>query len=129
MSVIDGHPLALSSSLGGVTILRPKGRRDHCKWRRSKVPCRVRAALVEARPRPVPAIRDGTDANAAAAAVSVLRSGGDSSVTSGRNRTDDMQAEAKAMARAANASVYTPQLLATNYGSRPFKVNYPPTPN
>ncbi|KAM7517412.1 hypothetical protein LguiA_006995 [Lonicera macranthoides] len=121
VSVIDGHPLALSSSLGGVTILRPKGRSNHSKWRRSKVPCRVRAALVEARPRPVPAIRDGTDASAAAA-VSVLRLGGDSSVTSGRNRTDDMQAEAKAMARAANASVYTPELLATKYGSRPFKV-------
>ncbi|CDP07231.1 unnamed protein product [Coffea canephora] len=33
-----------------------------------------------------------------------------------------MQAEARAMARAANASVYSPALLATKYGSRPIKV-------
>ncbi|CAL5331914.1 unnamed protein product [Camellia sinensis] len=33
-----------------------------------------------------------------------------------------MQAEARAMARAANASVYSPELLSNNYGSRPIKV-------
>lgn len=33
-----------------------------------------------------------------------------------------MQAEARAMARAANASVYSPQFLSIKYGSRPIKV-------
>lgn len=38
------------------------------------------------------------------------------------NRADDIQAEARALARAANASVYSPQLVASKYGSQPFKV-------
>ncbi|PQM34610.1 putative aarF domain-containing protein kinase [Prunus yedoensis var. nudiflora] len=40
----------------------------------------------------------------------------------GGDRTDDLQAEARAMARSANASVYSPQLLVGKYGSRPVKV-------
>ncbi|KAL9268271.1 ACTIVITY OF BC1 COMPLEX KINASE 3, chloroplastic-like protein [Drosera capensis] len=40
----------------------------------------------------------------------------------GRDRANDMQAEARAMARAAGASVYSPELLSTRYGNRPFKV-------
>ncbi|XP_047966904.1 protein ACTIVITY OF BC1 COMPLEX KINASE 3, chloroplastic-like [Salvia hispanica] len=39
-----------------------------------------------------------------------------------RDRADDMQAEAAAMARAADASVYSAELLSTKYGSRPIKV-------
>ncbi|KAI3461926.1 hypothetical protein Pfo_018589 [Paulownia fortunei] len=86
-----------------------------------------RAALVEAKPRPVPAVKggggSGVDDNAA---VTLLRvrdsSSSSSSVPSSRDRADDMQAEATAMARAANASVYSPELLATKYGSRPIKV-------
>uniref|UniRef100_A0A803LXR6 Protein kinase domain-containing protein n=1 Tax=Chenopodium quinoa TaxID=63459 RepID=A0A803LXR6_CHEQI len=39
-----------------------------------------------------------------------------------KNLADDMQAEARAMSRAAAASVYTPQMIATKYGSRPIKV-------
>ncbi|XP_022748409.1 protein ACTIVITY OF BC1 COMPLEX KINASE 3, chloroplastic-like isoform X1 [Durio zibethinus] len=61
-----------------------------------------RAALVEARPR----------VNGSQMAVQVL--GGD--------RAEDLQAEARAMARAANASVYSPELLARKYGSRPVQV-------
>ncbi|XP_062164597.1 protein ACTIVITY OF BC1 COMPLEX KINASE 3, chloroplastic [Alnus glutinosa] len=67
----------------------------------------IRAALVEARPRTVPALRDD---------------GPGSGLVFGGNRTDDLQAEARAMARAANASVYSPELLAVKYGSRPIKV-------
>lgn len=37
-------------------------------------------------------------------------------------RTNDIQAEAKAMARAADASIYSPELLARQYASRPIKV-------
>ena len=39
-----------------------------------------------------------------------------------RARTDEMQAETRAMARAIGATVYSPQLLADMYGSRPLKV-------
>ncbi|GMI80328.1 ABC1-like kinase 3 [Hibiscus trionum] len=63
-----------------------------------------RAALVEAGPR--------VDGNGTpAVALQVL--GGD--------RAAELQAEAKAMARAANASVYSPELLANKYGSRPVQ--------
>lgn len=39
------------------------------------------------------------------------------------DRADDIQAEAKAMARAVNATVYSPELLARQYGSHPIKVS------
>ncbi|KAL0390422.1 UNVERIFIED_CONTAM: protein ACTIVITY OF BC1 COMPLEX kinase, chloroplastic [Sesamum calycinum] len=78
-----------------------------------------RAALVEAKPRPAQAINGG-DGNASVALLRVRDSS--SSAPSSRDRADDMQAEARAMARAANASVYSPELLATKYGSRPIKV-------
>lgn len=39
-----------------------------------------------------------------------------------RDRAEDLQAEARAMVRAAGATVYSPELLAARYGSRPFKV-------
>ncbi|QCE10407.1 protein ACTIVITY OF BC1 COMPLEX KINASE 3, chloroplastic-like [Vigna unguiculata] len=38
------------------------------------------------------------------------------------SRANDLQAEARAMARAANATVYNPQLIASMYGSQPVKV-------
>ncbi|KAH1046121.1 hypothetical protein J1N35_036905 [Gossypium stocksii] len=60
-----------------------------------------RAALVEAGPR-----GDGSPA-----ALQVSR--GDLAA--------DLQAEGRAMARAANASVYSPELLANKYGSRPVQ--------
>lgn len=39
-----------------------------------------------------------------------------------KDRAEDIQAEAKALARAVNASVYSPQLVASRYGSKPLKV-------
>ncbi|KAJ1383685.1 UbiB domain [Sesbania bispinosa] len=68
-----------------------------------------RAALVEApppSPAPPPEPRDGS--------LKVLALPED--------RADDLQAEARALVRAANASVYSPQLVASKYGSQPFKV-------
>lgn len=81
------------------------------------LPCRSRrrakaiakAALVEARPRAVPALRKSSG------------SGSVQKVLVG-DRADDLQAEARAMARAVNASVYSPELLARDYGSRPVQV-------
>ncbi|KAK4441084.1 protein ACTIVITY OF BC1 COMPLEX kinase, chloroplastic [Sesamum alatum] len=78
-----------------------------------------RAALVEAKPRPAQPLSGG-DGGASVALLRVRDSS--SSAPSSRDRADDMQAEARAMARAANASVYSPELLATKYGSRPIKV-------
>lgn len=86
-----------------------------------------RLALVEARPEaPGPLIRDGitvNDGNKASALVLSSTDGGIYPLPSSRDRTEDMQAEARAMARAANASVYSPELLAAKYGTRPIKVS------
>ncbi|XP_030445725.2 protein ACTIVITY OF BC1 COMPLEX KINASE 3, chloroplastic-like isoform X2 [Syzygium oleosum] len=75
-----------------------------------------RAALVEARPRgPPQEVRDGGGGGGGGrggAVVPVLRV----------DRAEDIQAEARAMARAANATVYTPELLSRRYGRRPLKV-------
>ncbi|KAL3649359.1 Protein ACTIVITY OF BC1 COMPLEX KINASE 3, chloroplastic [Castilleja foliolosa] len=86
----------------------------------------TRAALVEVKPRPVPALnaggaagRIGGDDNASGA---VLRLRDPSSSPYIRDRADDMQAEAAAMARAVDASVYSPEFLAGKYGSRPIRV-------
>ncbi|KAL0016670.1 hypothetical protein SO802_003739 [Lithocarpus litseifolius] len=82
---------------------------------------KTRAALVESRPRIVPAavtVRDD-DNN------SNSNSNSDNSqliYRKGLDRAKDIQAEARAMARAANATVYSPQLLTLKYNSRPIKV-------
>ncbi|KAG5013320.1 hypothetical protein JHK86_025581 [Glycine max] len=67
------------------------------------------SSLVEATPQPTsspPSPRDGS--------IKVL--------AFPENRADDIQAEARALARAANATSYTPQLVASKYGSQPIKV-------
>ncbi|KAL6978132.1 Protein ACTIVITY OF BC1 COMPLEX KINASE 3, chloroplastic [Sarracenia purpurea var. burkii] len=97
---------------GAITIPWPK---NPCERRKARVS--PRAAIVEARPKSVPAIKEATGGN-----NGVAVRGRDSSVLSFRDRTNDMQAEARAMARAANASVYSPELVAIKYGSRPIKV-------
>ncbi|TMX04118.1 hypothetical protein EJD97_011416 [Solanum chilense] len=74
-----------------------------------------RAAQVEARPQLVPAIRDvAGNSNVTGRTLQV----GPSS----RDRADDMQSEARAMTRAVDASVYSPNLLSSKYGTRPIKV-------
>lgn len=83
-----------------IRISRPKGA---CRRRLTLL---SQVASVEA----LPAAVDGRGTSA----IQVLR--GD------RDRANDMQAEAKAMARAVNASVYTPELVSNKYGSRPIKV-------
>ncbi|KAI3730247.1 hypothetical protein L1987_61416 [Smallanthus sonchifolius] len=97
---------------------------------RNKIPtttdpkCRTRfrpkplfAALVEeARPRSLPPVRGS---NGAVPEPNIAVS---SIVPASRNRADDIQAESKALARAVNASVYSPELLKFKYASRPFKV-------
>ncbi|KAA0050971.1 putative aarF domain-containing protein kinase [Cucumis melo var. makuwa] len=72
---------------------------------RSKRPL---AALVEARPTAVPAVNTATSLP--------------TQLVLAVDRTDDLQAEARAMARASNAPFYNPELLAKTYGSRPIEV-------
>jgi hypothetical protein len=67
-----------------------------------------RAALVEAKPA-APLSTQSKDDSLKVLALPV-------------DRADDIQAETKALARAVNASVYSPQLVASRYGSKPFKV-------
>ncbi|KAG6783516.1 hypothetical protein POTOM_009170 [Populus tomentosa] len=70
----------------------------------------ARAAVVEARPPPGPA--------------RVMRPAvRDADLIVGGDRTEDLQAEARAIARAINASVYSPEVLAIQYGSRPIKAS------
>ncbi|XP_057489948.1 protein ACTIVITY OF BC1 COMPLEX KINASE 3, chloroplastic-like [Actinidia eriantha] len=99
---------ALSSTAGHhVLLLSP------CTGPKKKSRVASRAAIVEARPQAMPAVENVTGGG---------NNSSSSSVISLRDRTDDMQAEARAMVRAVNASVYSPQLLASKYGSRPVKV-------
>lgn len=87
--------------------------------------CPLRAALVEVKPRLVPALSGGGggggDEETAAVTLARLRDSSGASPSS-RDRADDMQAEAAAMARAANASVYSAEFLSSKYGSQPIKV-------
>ncbi|GLT35338.1 hypothetical protein SLA2020_098020 [Shorea laevis] len=85
-------------SAGGVSLF---GRRQGGRVPVSRPRWRPRAALVEARPK----------ANGSVA-VQLFRA----------DRAEDLQAEARAMARAANASVYSPELLSRKYGSSPIQV-------
>ncbi|KGN65997.1 protein ACTIVITY OF BC1 COMPLEX KINASE 3, chloroplastic [Cucumis sativus] len=107
MSIVVGHHSLWRSgdaisrfngSSRGTTLVKPK-------FARLKQPL---AALVEARPRAVPAVN--TDTSLPTQLVLAV------------GRTDDLQAEARAMARAANAPFYNPELLAKTYGSRPIEV-------
>ena len=78
------------------------------------------AALVEeARPRALPPVRSNNNINGAGGEANL------SSIVLAKDRADDIQAESKALARASNASVYSPELLKNKYASRPFKVSFP----
>ncbi|KAK7382251.1 hypothetical protein VNO80_01045 [Phaseolus coccineus] len=97
-----------SFSFKTITVTRPRPRtrtRTSFTWLNPQ----PRGVLVEATPPsspPSPSPRDGS--------IKVL--------ALPENRADDIQAEARALARAANASVYSPQLVASKYGSQPIKV-------
>ncbi|XP_050379054.1 protein ACTIVITY OF BC1 COMPLEX KINASE 3, chloroplastic [Argentina anserina] len=106
-----------------LTLSRPRGwtpatNLPRPNKRKSGVGVRVRparAALVEARPAAI-TVRDGGDGGDRSVKVQIYRAG------NAVDRAEDIQAEARAFARAANASVYSPQLLVDKYGSKPVKV-------
>lgn len=118
-SVSAAHPLALPAWNG---VVRVSGTPTHFWGKKRGKPKNgevVRASMVKARPSLVPAIRDRLPDTSN---PSLQRGEISSSGSSSSDRADDMQAEARALARAANASVYSPQLLFTKFGSRPLKV-------
>lgn len=79
-----------------------------------------RAAIVEARPSPIP-----SPAGGGGGANGIPRAEPPAAIKIySRDRAEDLQAEAKAMARAVNASAYSPELLDQKYGSRPIKVRF-----
>ncbi|XP_077211053.1 protein kinase superfamily protein [Tasmannia lanceolata] len=106
-------PLSLAIDYTSMAMMKMKISvpKSSPKWQQRRSP---RAALVVARP-----VSQGPRDDPKYA---IQVSEGPPSVASiSKNRAQDLQAEARAMARAANASLYTPQLLALKYGSRPTK--------
>lgn len=97
---------------------RTRTRRTSLTWLNPQ-PC---AALVEATPPPPPP--SSAAPPSPAPQPSSLRNGSVKVLALPGDRADDLQAEARAMARAANATVYSPQLVASRYGSQPFKVSF-----
>ncbi|CAH9090121.1 unnamed protein product [Cuscuta europaea] len=121
-SLNAAHPFTLPAWDGIARISGPPTHFWEHKKRRLKKKELLRATAVEARPRKVPAIIDWSSDNCNASLQSLQRSEVTSSpLCSSCDLADDMQAEASAVARAANASVYSPQLLFSKYGSRPIK--------
>ncbi|KAI3972713.1 hypothetical protein MKX01_019371 [Papaver californicum] len=106
-----------SSSTPTVTISRPKSTINSKKRLKTRVLPLIRAAIAESRPA---SITRGNNSNTYA--VQVIESNSESVSTNKISRADDIQAEAQAMARAANASVYSPELLSLKYSSSPLKV-------
>ncbi|KAK8969920.1 hypothetical protein KSP40_PGU020085 [Platanthera guangdongensis] len=115
-----GTPAALSlaSSSSRPNFLHP---------RRFPLPSKVsglpRTALAEAKS--VPALRgdaSGGFAGNGEYGIQVADAAPILSIRSRMDRASDIQAEARAMTRAVNSFVYTPELLAARYGSRPIKV-------
>ncbi|KAI0513526.1 hypothetical protein KFK09_009551 [Dendrobium nobile] len=111
--------LSLSSSSSSPNFLQL--RRFPRPEKGSRLP---RAALVEAKP--LPALRGGasggSSVNGEYAVQVVDAAAAELSIRSRMDRAGDIQAEARAMTRAVNTTVYSPELVAARYGSRPIKV-------
>lgn len=99
-----------SSSISSFTNFIPKNK--SLRRRRKTAPLLLQAALVE----PLSPTTNSKNG------VVVPITDSSSIPSSSRDRMDDMQAEGRAMSRAANASIYSPQLLSIKYGSRPINV-------
>ncbi|PKU71089.1 putative aarF domain-containing protein kinase [Dendrobium catenatum] len=119
MAAATATALSLSSSSSSPNFLQL--RRFPRPEKGSRLP---RAALVEAKP--LPALRGGasggSSVNGEYAVQVVDAAAAELSIRSRMDRAGDIQAEARAMTRAVNTSVYSPELVAARYGSRPIKV-------
>ncbi|KAL2337566.1 hypothetical protein Fmac_012012 [Flemingia macrophylla] len=81
---------------------------------------RTRTRLTWLNPHPRGALIEATPPSSDSS--SSQRNGSFKALALPQTRVNDLQAEARAITRATNASVYTPQLLASKYGSQPLKV-------
>ncbi|CAI0409919.1 unnamed protein product [Linum tenue] len=82
-----------------------------------------RAAIVESRPVKIAHAARDNASNGNGALVLVSGGGGaGSGGGGGGSQSEDIQAEARAMARAADAPIFTPELIANKYGRRPIEV-------
>ncbi|ERN11412.1 uncharacterized aarF domain-containing protein kinase At1g79600, chloroplastic [Amborella trichopoda] len=81
----------------------------------------IRGALVETKARPLPS---SSSSSSSLELPTTSNSSNYYAVVkkSVRGRSDERQAETRALARAVGASVYNPELLASKYGSQPLKV-------
>ncbi|BAT97660.1 hypothetical protein LR48_Vigan11g068600 [Vigna angularis] len=113
-SSLPGQPFcsfsnhAPSFSFKSITVTRPRPR------------TRTRTSFTWLNPQPRGVLVEETPPSSPSSASS--RDGSIKVLALPENRSDDIQAEARALARAANASVYSPQLVASKYGSQPIKV-------
>lgn len=81
----------------------------------------VRAAIVEVS-RPIPAVPVGQNYSTKPPQQSRPSTSAPVLLSLPSRLTEDIQAEARALTRAVNATVYTPEFLSARYGSQPFKV-------
>lgn len=127
------HPLSSNYHSFYISVFNRSKMKDSHRWNQQRRKARVLtlSALVEANTRTVPSSSEGTSRSRsrtddAIQSVAGAAGGADEdtllTVVRRRDLADDMQAEARAMARAATASVYSPEMVASKYGSRPFMV-------
>lgn len=103
MSLVVGQSLGLTLVGDGLSLRNSKRNVGKSKFFSVNRRRLARAALIQARPK-----EDG------ASVVQYRRA----------DLADDLQAEARALGRAVDASIYSPELIARKHGSQPFKVSY-----
>lgn len=126
------HPLSSSHHTVYVSVNNVSSTKDTHRWSRQRRKARTLtlSALVEANTKAVPSLSEGINGSSRGSNKAIQSTAGAtgaggavSLAASGRKSlAEDMQAEARAMARAASASTYSPEMIVTKYGSRPFTV-------
>jgi aarF domain-containing kinase len=114
MSLVVGQSLGLTLVGDGLSLRNSKinvGKSKFFSVNRRRL---ARAALVQARPKEDGAAASPSPSSRPASVVQYRRA----------DLADDLQAEARALGRAIDASIYSPELIARKHGSQPFKVSY-----
>ncbi|KAL9312270.1 Protein ACTIVITY OF BC1 COMPLEX KINASE 3 [Arabidopsis thaliana] len=111
MSLVVGQSLGLTLVGDGLSLRNSKinvGKSNFFSVNRRRL---ARAALVQARPKEDGAAASPSPSSRPASVVQYRRA----------DLADDLQAEARALGRAIDASIYSPELIARKHGSQPFK--------
>ncbi|XP_027335251.1 protein ACTIVITY OF BC1 COMPLEX KINASE 3, chloroplastic-like isoform X2 [Abrus precatorius] len=119
-SSATGQPCCSWTS-GSITISNSTPSLSFKAKARTRTRTRTRTRLTWLNPQPCAALAEATPPSLTPSPA-VSKDGSFKVLARPGDRADDLQAETRAMARAANASVYTPQLVASKYGSQPFRV-------